>query len=456
MFRGLPGDRQRRFVAAVWNARGWEATVAGDVVRVTRDGTTQRIRVVRPRWFGTPDFTGADIAVVLSDRERTSVASASLDVEIVTPADLRDQLLYGMDRGVAADIFEAHFDRPLSAPQQGPGPKAGGLKASGGPVSKYVGWVRLSSHDKSVTVRSPPTTIVLLAVVGLLLGFTVVDPSILSLGGNSNAAGVAITGTFTPEAPGAIGGDGEEAAVAYPAGVDERGVQNASKLGDAHLSQTLNRRYAFSFDFGGPAAAPDFGDWEVVQWDLVVEHRSAFHVDAEFNASDDWRSIGVYANGVRDYRIYRTPDGTRTTEMPVAASDADSYAHFASVVVERYLNTTESTIQCVDVEGGTCERYRVVATGEPRALTADLDESASIRHYQAVAFVTPDGFVTSLVVRYDLDTDGLPKAVDLRFNYQEYGTARIQEPSWVDAIREEQGAHTPGANVTSTRTTTVG
>lgn len=430
LFRGLDTADRAAFVAAVWRARGWEATVADSTV-VARDGErTRRILVIRPGWFRVPSLSGVDVVVVTRDRDAVRDAAAEAGVEYVTPQALHDLLCYGIDRDVAATIFSEHFGRSLDAPRR---------SAS----------TTTSDRSFSVPGTPPSTTAVLVAVCVVIAGLVVADPSFLSFGGPSNAA-VAVTGTFTPGEDGALGGDVESTAEPspYPEGLDENGVTNATLLSDVHLQKTLNHRYAFSFDFDGPPAAPGFDDWESIEWELVVEHQRAFLVDAEFNGTDDhWRTVNIYANGVTDYRIYRSPNGSRTSEAPTAASDADSYAYFAKRLVETYLNTTESSVDCVSETDDGCIRYRVVATGNAPDVSSELPEETTISNYQAVALVTDDGFVTGFSVSYDLVHDGFPETVSFNFSYDDYGSARISRPAWVSKIRTDDARHptdTPG------------
>lgn len=437
LFRGLSPTRRRQFVEAVWEARGWEIASAEDDLVARKAGVTRRIRVVHPRWIGTPDLGDADVVVATRDGESLRAAAEAAGIECVSPADLRSMLLYGVERPEGARLFETVFDRPLSVPRAEPASSTfptGGLS-------------RLS-------LPKPPATAVLVVVLVVLAGLSVADPSLLSPSREPKTSGVGVERTYTPGTTGALGGDGVSSGPDLPPGLSEAGVENASVLADAHHSATANRRYAFSFDFAGPAAAPDFGEWTVVEWELVVEHRRAFSVEASFNGTDRWRSVRIYADGSRDYRIYATPENVRTTEAPVGASDASTYAHFASGLVERYLDTTDSSVTCEAAEAGSCRLYRVNVSGEAPALSDRLTGNATIRDYRAVAHVRPDGFVSELVVRYDLVADGSPETVDLRVSYDDYGTARIEKPAWLsrfdDAGSDGRGTTPAGTESAST------
>lgn len=445
LFRALDDAERTRFVAALWCARGWETSIADDTVVARAGERTRRIGVIRPGRLRTASLSGLDVVVVTHDRPRVREAAAESDVEYVTPAALRNLLCYGVDREEAATIFQTHFGRPLEVPGSGEG--------------KTTADDADSLPALSTRTTTPLAGVVLVVACLVLAAVFLANPSLLAFGGPPAPTGT-VAGTFTPGASGALGGDGAATPEpsAYPAGLDAEGVSNATRLSDAHLQKTLNRRYAFSFGFGGPAEAPGFDDWVAIDWKLVVEHEHAFRVDGAFNGTDGrWRVVGVYADGVTDYRIYRTPDGTRTTESPVAASSADRYAYFGKRLVETYLNTSESSVECITETEDGCDRYLVVATGDATGVASDLpDGDASIARYQAIALVRGDGFVTDLSVHYYLVRDGVPERVSLSFSYDEYGTAKNAPPAWLSDVRTDDARHSSATSRNGTEPSPTG
>lgn len=430
LFRALDDAERTRFVAALWRARGWETSIADDTVVARAGERTRRIGVIRPGRLRTASLSGLDVVVVTHDRPRVREAAAESDVEYVTPAALRDLLCYGVDREKAATVFSTHFGRSLEVP------------GSGGEETAVDGADSLPALPTRTGTLSAGAVLVVACLV--LAAVFLANPSLLAFGGPPAPTG-AVAGTFTPDASGALGGDDGSTPEpsAYPAGLDADGVTNTTRLSDVHLQKTLNRRYAFSFGFGGPADAPGFDDWVAIDWKLVVEHEHAFRVDGAFNGTDGrWRVVGVYANGVTDYRIYRTQNSTRTTESPVDASSADTYAYFGKRLVATYLNASESSVECITETEDGCDRYLVVATGDATGVASDLpDGDASIARYQAIALVRADGFVTDLSVHYYLVRDGASERVSLSFSYDEYGTARITPPAWLSDVRTDDARH---------------
>lgn len=136
---------------------------------------------------------------------------------------------------------------------------------------------------------------------------------------------------------------------------------------------------------------------------------------------------------MRDYRLYRSPDGTRKNLAPATASDATSYAYYGERLVATYLDTTDSRVACsVAVEDG-CRIYNIVATGTPRAL-ADQAPNATFADYRAEALVTTSGRVTDLTVTYRFVGETESGRVRLWVHYRDYGTARVERPDWLSVF----------------------
>lgn len=125
LFDRLGAREKREFVADLYATRWWDTGREDDVVRMSRDGRTHRIAVVQPGRFGAPSLPDVDAVVVA--RESVAIRSAADDagVDYLTPDDLRDRLLYGLDRETAATLFEEHFDRPLSVAESSAGSEGG-------------------------------------------------------------------------------------------------------------------------------------------------------------------------------------------------------------------------------------------------------------------------------------------------------------------------------------------
>lgn len=132
------------------------------------------------------------------------------------------------------------------------------------------------------------------------------------------------------------------------------------------------------------------------------------------------------ADGTADYRALGRPGERRYVRRNLLATRGvpAELVGWTRALFPRYLNTTESTVTRL---AGSPERYRVVATGRPRALNHET------RGYRAVAVVRPDGFVRSLEVTYDHPRTGTTVRVSVRY---EQSVASVAPPEWYETARE--------------------
>jgi len=105
----------------------------------------------------------------------------------------------------------------------------------------------------------------------------------------------------------------------------------------------------------------------------------------------------------------------------------------------------------VDVLERNGETYYLLhgATGQ-RSTSAGL--RSRITNYRVTAYITPEGFVATMVVSYDrVSTEGR-STVFLRFDHDRLGEATLEEPEWVGRIEGSTPAAEPGrlANATTT------
>ena len=125
-FRSLLADCDQSafaaFVAGLWRARGREVRREGD--RIVADGRELR-PVVDPDGHSPADVgqSSADVVLVTATSPPSGVAGT-----VVGPGDLYRMLLNDVPRDHAADLFQAHFGRPLE--ESAETEEAGGESAS--------------------------------------------------------------------------------------------------------------------------------------------------------------------------------------------------------------------------------------------------------------------------------------------------------------------------------------
>jgi hypothetical protein len=113
--RTLSPAEFRRFVAALWAARGTETSVEGAaVVARGTDGSSRRLLVVtRPRsWSAVADLDAADADAVVCSEFATPVRAlaTATGADVYDATHLRQQLLYAVDDAARDRIVETFFD----------------------------------------------------------------------------------------------------------------------------------------------------------------------------------------------------------------------------------------------------------------------------------------------------------------------------------------------------------
>lgn len=136
--RRLDRGELRAFVVDLWDARGYETTVDGDVVRATSDARTVRIAV-----GAATDDPDVDVLVAPSRRpvERE-------DVRVLDGRDVAELLDYAVEPAAARRLCRTHFGAP-----------PGALRPS--PVT------RLRRRASAAAERVPPAPVVAVVVIAI-------------------------------------------------------------------------------------------------------------------------------------------------------------------------------------------------------------------------------------------------------------------------------------------------
>ncbi|WP_152040756.1 hypothetical protein [Salinigranum salinum] len=129
-FRDQPPATQAAFVAALFAAGGWETSREGRVIRVEKGGTTRLMSVAVA---GTPSDPVDDL-VVPFDTPAVRERAREVNARVVGPDDLRNRLLYGLDRETANAVYRDQFGLDLTEEEPGrpPGTRTDTGDAGGG------------------------------------------------------------------------------------------------------------------------------------------------------------------------------------------------------------------------------------------------------------------------------------------------------------------------------------
>lgn len=224
-----------------------------------------------------------------------------------------------------------------------------------------------------------------------------------------------------------------------PPGVAPSGTVNAARLREAHKSFLDGRSYEWRLVFDlqdpeDPTAVEGFTRQAFVDGDrFFVEQRDENQpvVQSLFVNETGGYLRGVTGNETR----------TETTLDPGVAAD---YA-VGGRLIGRFLTGMNANVTTAERNSETY--YRLHATGTAPSALRRLGTAVS--DYRVTAYVSPEGFVRTLVVRYDRVWNENRERVYVRFDYSGIGTTGVEKPDWVDEL-DPPTPEAPPSVVTST------
>jgi hypothetical protein len=101
--------------------------------------------------------------------------------------------------------------------------------------------------------------------------------------------------------------------------------------------------------------------------------------------------------------------------------------------IQWYLSDIEFAVTSVEREGTRLYRLYSPPSRAPPAVTTDQRVKANVWNYTATAYVTPAGFVRTMIVDYELTSRPVRGFVSLRVEYTAVGETTVSRPEWVPA-----------------------
>jgi hypothetical protein len=399
------------FVADCYGARGWAVTRRRDglVARNPRTGAAERVAVLGSRTRLTaPASVDADVVVARRDASWARAVAATSDARFVGPAELRDVLLYGLDRDVARGLLSDHFGTSLEA-RVGP----------------------------TVTVAAVATV----ALVAVVVAATVGGAALFAAGPSWSSTPSAVPETATPEPTSAefSGRPAPNTVSTFPPGLDDDGVRSVEAVAQGHRTAVAGRSYDLLFEQRRTRSADFDGRWDESRQFATVENRTNYFLivegtDPRRAANESRVRYVAYGDGERVY--VKTWDENGTPRYVSRGIDPEAESPFtasATTYVVRYLDTSRTDLSRVVYRGR--EVYLVTAVGTPQRIPGNVTD------YRATAIVYPDGFVTELDATYTVESGNETRHVEIRYTYDDVGTATVERPEWVD--RPSGGNRTP-------------
>lgn len=448
------------FVADLYRERGYAVSVDGDRLRVERDGEVRRYGVLVGR--GPGRWPTGGVARAWPTRRATATRLGDCDVvvsadpsaaptvdsgqRLVTPADLRDHLLYGIGRPSAERLCADHLGRALATNGVDTAPRDRDRRLAslllvacvvvvgafgGGAALDTAGGVGTNAGDGVLGVLGVPD--------GERQDGTAPSGEPTATGETGDAVEDGEADTSTPdESVGALGASdsasvGPEPAFAalfaggvetptpgaspLPPGVSEDGSIDADRLAAAHGEIARNTSYTLElqhreFIVGSEIASQR--ELVRVESDGVYETTVETHGDPDESLVVDRRA--AYANG--SARVERTDDGIRVRPLG-PWTDGDRYADRVADYLGWYLSVNESELVASHrVEGRTFYRIRFGSDPWP----GTVGESG-------VAVVDDRGFVYYLTRESeDPDQPGITDVITIRYSL--VGETTVTPPRW--------------------------
>jgi hypothetical protein len=208
--------------------------------------------------------------------------------------------------------------------------------------------------------------------------------------------------------------------VEAPPGVARDWSVNATRLRFGHSDYLEGRSYTWvvEYDANGSGAALR---WTVTRR-VEVEGES---VIVEESGSPEADARTLYFADDEAYERVVTDDGPsvrRTDES------RDAYTN-GGEVIEQFLTGLDPTVSVVERAGETYYRLSAIGQGAPPTLR---EVNTRIVDYSVTAYVTPDGFVRTLVVEYSRQSNTKTQRISIRFRYGAVGSTSVSKPVWLD------------------------
>lgn len=210
-------------------------------------------------------------------------------------------------------------------------------------------------------------------------------------------------------------------AVEAPPGVARDGSVNATRLRFGHSDYLEGRSYTWTveYDANGSEAALR---WAVTRR-VEVEGENVF---VEESGSPGAGARTLYFAGDEAYERVVTDDGPSVRRTDASR---DAYTN-GGEVVEQFLTGLDLTVSVVERGGETYYRLSAIGQGAPPTLR---EVNTRIVDYSVTAYVTPDGFVRTLVVAYSRQSNTESQRISIRFRYEAVGSTSVSKPAWLDA-----------------------
>jgi len=408
--RKLDEDELAAFVTDLWERRGYRTIRDGDVVVATRNGQTEVLLLAIAPSTESCSNPSRQIDGIIAPRDQGTATSSRDRTRIIDAANLREMLLYAIDRQDATALSRRHFGAALEE-----------LRA---PLR-----IRLVRRISAPAFPQSQATLVALLVVLVGIGGAVfyATGGFNGLGGQRDPQVPATTPDSAPPQVSFVNTTPQNEPLPPP-GVTTAGIRDTESLGNAHDRILENESYTLQI---------------VTLWprDGTVGPRGGFYHGTNVMVAGDryYLTTTVEESGETTLNRYIYHDGSEwyvlatrngTVSERYVTADPDEVPppnpfEVRRTLVTRYLSTPET--EFVDRGSDTDPPgYRVVGRGLPSEMGA-----SHVRNYTAIALIDEQGMVQELTVEYTSVTDRTTPIAN-RIMYDRVGEVALDPPSWYE------------------------
>ena len=221
-----------------------------------------------------------------------------------------------------------------------------------------------------------------------------------------------------------------------PPGVNE-GLIDVNRLRGAHESALSSNSYTWTLDYDVSEQSEAETVFDEGFQRRVFVDRDRFLVEQV----EDGRSLeqALFVDDSGGYlRVVQDNETERNAIRD--PGDLDDY-ELGGQLIERFLTGMSPNVTRIQRDGQAY--YRLYdESGVPPTLE---QLATTVENYRVTAYVTPEGFVRSMVVRYERTWDSGGETVSIRFDYSEVGETAVEPPEWTSGLSVPTPTPTPGA-----------
>ncbi|ESS10787.1 MAG: hypothetical protein A07HR60_02807 [uncultured archaeon A07HR60] len=397
--RALSAQERLRFLARLWEARGYATRVDDgrlivqrDVATGSRDDTSQTVTtqelsivVTGPIGYGSVDAT-ADVVVTTRETALVRRVTTTAGAELVSPADLLKRLLYGVDRETAKTITNEHLGGSLLQPP---------------------------TDDSDVSVsRWAGAVVIGVVVIGVVL--VAVGPVLPIADDMSSQPEVSPSESAT--APAADTGD------QLPDGLSDDGVTDPQAATAAHNAIVEGRARELRFEYATAGNGSRLG--RITEYSAAVQYindsRYAFDVTRVDEGGVPVHREQFVVDGVALEQEQRGNETEYTRRENQSIGVWNGFQQSRIQLYTAALSVNQTSVREVSSEGEPILRLDLSGTPSESFLRNERIE--------AVAFVTREGRLTRLQVEYTSEATG--ETVRVVVGVQLLEDPTVAPPEW--------------------------